>query len=152
MISQCCAMKGREIPSFFISKYTALVFPQSAASNFPCATVQRKQTKWPTFILVNSFGLQSRVASSKLSAGPNFQTVLRKYSTKLQLTQIKPIAGALHVSEQCRNSSSTQSLSHNCLIFLVKSCICSLLHNYAEGTDVSSLTCKKNCSRVYVIP
>lgn len=47
-------MKGREMCSLVISKHTALLFTQSAASNYPCASAQGKQTEWPTFILFNS--------------------------------------------------------------------------------------------------
>lgn len=40
----CCAMKGRETRSLFISQHTALLFIRSAASSYLCASARRKQT------------------------------------------------------------------------------------------------------------
>lgn len=82
--------------------------------------------------------LQSRVASSKLSAGPSFQIVQRNYSTNAQLTRVKPIACTFLVTEQYKFPAPTYGLSHNCFIFYISS----LPHSCPEGKgpEVSSLT------------
>lgn len=134
----------------FISKHAALLLLRVllAITRVPrvprtyCLLFKGSKTGWPHpncwFHLPNCL----LVPAPKLSAASSSQTEQRSYSTNVQLTQVKSIAGIFLAIGQYTYICSNQLWSESYLLrFQVKSHIFSLPHSCTEGKapEISSL-------------